>query len=73
MSQTNNVIFKGLKIVSWIIFIGLCIEAGSLLVNFIFSLVNPEFIENLYQRLYLMNEVNGLFSACIVLYCSSQF
>ncbi len=53
MSKTNNFIFKGLKIVAWIIFVGLCIEAGGLIVNFIFSLYNPEFVHNLYQKLDL--------------------
>tara|TARA_R110001632_G_scaffold82057_5_gene182305 strand:- start:3157 stop:3693 length:537 start_codon:yes stop_codon:yes gene_type:complete len=51
MSHTNNVVFKGLKIVAWIIFVGLCIEAGGLLVNFAFSQFNPEFVQNLYQKL----------------------
>jgi len=53
MSKTNNFIFKGLKIVAWIIFVGLCIEAGGLIVNFFFSLYNPEFVQNLYQKLDL--------------------
>ncbi|HRK54069.1 MAG TPA: DUF2975 domain-containing protein [Cyclobacteriaceae bacterium] len=53
MSKTNNFIFTGLKIVAWIIFVGLCIEAGGLIVNFIFSLYNPEFVQNLYQKLDL--------------------
>jgi hypothetical protein len=53
MSTTNNFVFTGLKIVSWIIFVGLCIEAGGLIVNFFFSLYNPEFIPNLYQKLDL--------------------
>jgi hypothetical protein len=53
MSKTNNFIFNGLKIVAWIIFVGLCIEAGGLIVNFIFSLYNPEFVQNLYQKLDL--------------------
>lgn len=51
--ETKNLVFKGLKIVSWIIFVGLCIEAGGLIVNFIFSLYNPEFVRNLYQNLDL--------------------
>lgn len=55
MSETNNYVFKGLKIVTWIIFVGLCIEAGALIVNFIFSLYNPEFVQNLYQDLDLSN------------------
>lgn len=53
MSKTNNFVFKGLLIVAWVIFVGLCIEAGGLLVNFFFSLFNPEFVQNLYQKLDL--------------------
>ena len=53
MSKTNNIVFKGLHIVAWIIFVGLCIEAGGLIVNFIFSLYKPEFLQNLYQKLDL--------------------
>lgn len=53
MSKTNNIVFKGLRIVAWIIFVGLCIEAGGLIVNFFFSLYNPEFVQNLYQKLDL--------------------
>jgi len=53
MSTTNNIVFKGLSIVAWIIFVGLSIEAGALIVNFIFSLYNPEVVHNLYQKLDL--------------------
>lgn len=53
MSKRNNLVFKGLHVVAWVIFIGLCIEAGGLIVNFIFSLFKPEFIGNLYQNLDL--------------------
>ncbi|QHL86844.1 DUF2975 domain-containing protein [Nibribacter ruber] len=53
MSDTNNYLFIGLKIVAWIIFVGLCIEAGGLLVNFIVSLFRPEFVQNLYNTLDL--------------------
>jgi len=53
MAKTNHFVFIGLKIVAWIIFVGLCIEAGGLIVNFIFSLYNPEFVQNLYQKLDL--------------------
>lgn len=55
MSKTNNLIFKGLHVVAWIIFVGLCIEAGGLIVNFVFSLFKPEAIQNLYQKLDLSN------------------
>ena len=53
MSKTNNIVFKGLHIVAWVIFVGLCIEAGALIVNFIISLNKPEFVQNLYQKLDL--------------------
>jgi len=53
MSQTNNFVFKALHVIAWIIFIGLSIEAGALIVNFIFSLFKPEFVGNLYQKLDL--------------------
>jgi hypothetical protein len=35
------------------IFVALCIEAGALLFNFIYSLFNPAVIKNLYQKLDL--------------------
>ncbi|MBL7925738.1 MAG: DUF2975 domain-containing protein [Bacteroidia bacterium] len=54
MKKTNNLIFTGLQIVAWIIFIGLCIEAGGLLVNFVFSIYNPDMISRLYNKLNLM-------------------
>lgn len=53
MSKTNNFVFWGLYIVAWLIFVGLCIEAGGLIVNFFFSLYNPEFVQHLYQKLDL--------------------
>ena len=53
MSKTNNFVFIVLIIVAWIIFVGLCIEAGGFLVNFFFSLYKPEFVQNLYQKLDL--------------------
>jgi hypothetical protein len=39
--------------VAWLIFVGLCIEAGGLIVNFFFHLYNPAFVQNLYQKLDL--------------------
>jgi hypothetical protein len=53
MSQTNKFVFTVLKIVSWVIFVGLCIEAGGLMVNFIFSLYKPELVQKLYNKLDL--------------------
>ena len=58
MSKTNNFVFTVLKIVSWVIFIGLCIEAGALIVNFVFSLFKPEIVQKLYQKLDLSQMYN---------------
>ena len=59
MSNRNNLVFKGLYIVAWVIFVGLCIEAGGLIVNFIFSIYKPEFVQNLYQKLDLSELYNS--------------
>lgn len=53
VSKTNSFVFKGLKVITWVIFVGLCIEAGGLIVNFFFSLYNPEIVPNLYQKVDL--------------------
>jgi Ni/Fe-hydrogenase subunit HybB-like protein len=53
MSKTNNFIFWALYIVAWLIFVGLSIEAGGLVVNFFFHLYKPELLPNLYQKLDL--------------------
>ena len=53
MLKTNNFVFKSLHVVAYIIFIGLSIETGALIVNFFFSLYKPEFVQNLYQKLDL--------------------
>ncbi len=74
MSKRNNFVFKGLHIVAWIIFVGLCIEAGGLIVNFIFSIYKPEFVQNLYQKLDLSEMYNrskwaffGMYSFILVI------
>lgn len=59
MSKTNHFVFWGLYIVAWLIFVGLSVEAGGLAVNFFFSLFNPEFIPNLYQKLDLTQMYHG--------------
>jgi hypothetical protein len=53
MSKRNNFVFKALHIVAWLIFVGLCIEAGGLIVNFVYSVFKPEIVGNLYQKLDL--------------------
>lgn len=59
MSKTNNFVFWSLYIVAWLIFVGLSIEAGGLIVNFFFSLYKPEFVQNLYQKLDLTEMYKG--------------
>ncbi|MBK7097508.1 MAG: DUF2975 domain-containing protein [Sphingobacteriales bacterium] len=54
MSKTNNFVFIVLHVVAWLIFVGLSIEAGGLIVNFFFSLYKPEFVQILYQKLDLI-------------------
>jgi hypothetical protein len=53
MTKLNDIVFTVLKVIAWIIFVGLCIDAGGLIVNFLFSIFNPEFVDKLYQKLDL--------------------
>ena len=47
---TTQQILKVLQILSWIIFIGLCIEAGGITVNtFITLFINPAGVENFWE------------------------
>lgn len=59
MTKTNNFVFWGLYVIAWLIFVGLSIEAGGLIVNFVFSLCNPEIVQNLYQKLDLSEMYKG--------------
>ncbi|MEZ7913329.1 DUF2975 domain-containing protein [Macellibacteroides fermentans] len=68
MSKTNNFVFWGLYIVAWLIFVGLSIEAGGLIVNFFFSLYKPEFVQNLYEKLDLSEIYNSSRSAFFGIY-----
>jgi hypothetical protein len=47
MPEGKVFVFRGLHIVAWVIFVGLCIEAGGLIVNLTFSLHKPEFAQKL--------------------------
>jgi len=53
MLKMNKLVFIILHVISWLIFVGLSIEAGGLIVNFIFSVFKPEMVGNLYQKLDL--------------------
>jgi hypothetical protein len=50
-------ILKILYILSWIIFVGVCIEAGGFIVNAFFALVNPVAVKYLWQEV----DLSGLF------------
>src|ERR1700712_2229611 len=74
MAKRNNFVFKGLYLAAWLIFIGLCIEAGGLVVNFVFSIYKPELVQNLYQKLDLSEMYNrsewaffGMYSFILVI------
>lgn len=67
-SKTSNLVFRGLQIVAWIIFVGLSIEAGGLIVNAIVSIYRPEFIQNLYQKLDLSTMYNDNKSGFFLVY-----
>ena len=49
MPNSNKLIFDFLKVVAWIIFIGLCVEAGGIITNAVFSFFKPELISRLYK------------------------
>ncbi|HLV45748.1 MAG TPA: DUF2975 domain-containing protein [Flavobacterium sp.] len=52
--RTNSIIFKTVHILFWIVFIGLCIKAGAILISFIISLfVNAAGAQDLYLGLDL--------------------
>ena len=55
MKKTSNFVFISLKIVAWIIFVGLCIKAGALIINFVYSIFKPEIVGKLYQKLDLQD------------------
>jgi hypothetical protein len=66
--KQNDFIFKALTVIAWIIFVGLCIEACALLVNFIYSLYNPVVLKNLYQKLDLSEMYNRSTAAYYSIY-----
>lgn len=53
---TTQTFLKVLEVLSWIIFIGLCIEAGGILFNTFYTLaVNPEGTKNFWMKADLSN------------------
>lgn len=57
---TTNQILKVLEILSWIIFIGLCVEAGAIAFNMFFTLViNPKSVENFWEGRDYLSALHG--------------
>lgn len=53
MSKRNDFIWKAIKVVFWLIFLGFCVQTGALLFNYIFSLFKPIATNNLHLGLNL--------------------
>lgn len=53
MEMRPKLIDGFLKVMAWIVFIGLCIQAGTLLFNFVYSAFRPIAAANLYDGLNL--------------------
>ncbi len=74
MTKKDDFILKALNVLSWIIFIGLCIEAGALIFNYFLTLFNPIASQSIYKGLNLSEmyenqfaHYNGLMSFIVVL------
>src|SRR6185436_7790847 len=59
MKPTTKVIMTMLHVISWIIFLGLCVKTGAILYSFFVTLaINPDGAKNLYMELNLSNLYN---------------
>lgn len=58
MNSNTNAIFTGMKILTWIFFIGLCIKTGTILVNTIINLI-PQ-VATSANNWYLEPSLSGL-------------
>lgn len=47
MKKNYDFILKALEVVSWIVFIGLCVDSGAYLFRFIFSFIKPHFFKDI--------------------------
>ena len=50
MEITTKRTLNVLLILSWVIFVGVCIEAGGFIVNAFFALVNPDVVKHLWHE-----------------------
>src|ERR1044072_3085102 len=59
MKRTKKVSLTILHVISWIIFLGLCVETAAIIYSFFVPLaINPEGADNLYMKLNLSNLYN---------------
>ena len=67
MSKSNKFVFQALNVVSWIIFVGLCIEAGALVVMTTHNLqLLREFPGKVYRCAdHLMTDVTAEYAPAI--------
>ena len=68
MARQNILVFKVMTVLAWIIFVGLSIESGGLLVNFIYSLFKPEVVKYLYNKLDLSEMYNRSKAVYVMMY-----
>ena len=47
MKKNYDFILKALEVISWMVFIGLCIDSGAYLFRFIFSFINPHYFKDI--------------------------
>lgn len=74
MKKNYDFILRVLEVISWIIFIGLCVDSGAIILRFIYSIYKPIAAHNIFKDLVLaeMQEKQfahyiGLMSFIIVL------
>lgn len=53
MSIKTNTLYHFLKVLSWIIFLALCVQTGAFIFNYVFSLFKPIATQDLYLELDL--------------------
>ena len=55
MKTKTESILTAMNVLTWIVFIGLLIHAGAIIVSYFFSIINPEGAKNLYMGLDLFS------------------
>jgi Protein of unknown function (DUF2975) len=67
MTVQNKFIWNAIQVICWIIFVGLCIQTGALLFNYVYSIFKPVATYNLYNGLNLaaLYKQSKFFYGCI--------